>query len=121
MNGGNGHRPFPTEVTFEPIGIPVPVRPPSSRARDIRSAVIALVLFVLTVLSTLAVGTEFASAYQAGIAPFSNGSIFPYLEALEHPAMLLSGLPFAFTLMGILLAHELGHFFACRYYRIPAS
>ena len=30
-------------------------------------------------------------------------------------------MPFAFTLIGILLAHELGHFFACRYYGISAS
>ena len=29
--------------------------------------------------------------------------------------------PFRFTLIGILLAHELGHFFACRYYGISAS
>ena len=34
---------------------------------------------------------------------------------------MLAGVPFAFTLIGILLAHELGHFFACRYYGISAS
>ena len=40
---------------------------------------------------------------------------------LAHPQLLLAGVPFAFTLIGILLAHELGHFFACRYYGISAS
>ena len=40
---------------------------------------------------------------------------------LSHPQLLLAGVPFAFTLIGILLAHELGHFFACRYYGISAS
>jgi membrane-associated protease RseP (regulator of RpoE activity) len=35
--------------------------------------------------------------------------------------MLLSGLPFAITLLTILLAHELGHYFACRHHHIHAS
>ncbi len=122
MDGGNGHHQFPAEITLEPVGVRFQAPPPYAyERRDVRSAVIAAILFVLTVLSTLAVGTEFASAYEAGVAPFSNGSIFPYFSVLHHPAVLLTGLPFAFTLMGILLAHELGHFFACRYYRIPAS
>ena len=39
----------------------------------------------------------------------------------KSPAKLLAGLPFAATLLGILLAHELGHFFACRYHHLRAS
>ena len=35
--------------------------------------------------------------------------------------LLLDGLAFSITLMTILLAHELGHYFACRYYGIDAS
>jgi membrane-associated protease RseP (regulator of RpoE activity) len=122
MNGGNGHRQSPTEIPIEPVGIRIPFPATYGRPqRDVRSAVISAILFVITVFSTLAVGTEFAAAYQNNVAPFSNGSIFPYEAVIAHPALLLTGLPFAFTLMGILLAHELGHFFACRYYRIPAS
>ncbi len=34
---------------------------------------------------------------------------------------LLNGLLFSFTLLTILAAHELGHYFACRYYGIRAS
>jgi membrane-associated protease RseP (regulator of RpoE activity) len=45
----------------------------------------------------------------------------PYLELLTNPTLLLLGIPFSFTLLGILLAHELGHYFACRYYGIAAS
>ncbi len=33
----------------------------------------------------------------------------------------MDGLAFSITLMTILLAHELGHYFACRYYGIDAS
>jgi len=35
--------------------------------------------------------------------------------------LLLSGLSFSLALMTILLAHELGHYFACLYYQIDAS
>ena len=34
---------------------------------------------------------------------------------------LVSGLPYAFWAFMILGAHEMGHYLACRYYRIPAS
>ena len=78
MSDGNGHHQFPTEVSFEPVGVRFQAPPPYEREqRDIRSAVIAAGLFGLTVISTLAVGTELASAYQAGVAPFSSDSIFP--------------------------------------------
>jgi Peptidase family M50 len=39
----------------------------------------------------------------------------------SDPASLTQGLPFALTLLGILLAHELGHFLACVFYRVDAS
>jgi len=41
--------------------------------------------------------------------------------AYHHPSLLLSGLPFAVTLLTILLAHELGHYFACRHHHIHSS
>lgn len=48
-----------------------------------------------------------------------------YIDALSavyaHPLLLLDGLAFSITLMTILLAHEMGHYFACRYYGIDAS
>lgn len=81
---------------------------------------LALVLFLLTVLSTLAVGTEFALAYANNRAPFTAGFYF-YGAIRRDPGLLLLGIPFSFTLLGILLAHELGHYFACRYYGIRAS
>lgn len=79
-----------------------------------------LLLFFLTVLSTLAVGAEFADAYAGNRAPFAAGFSF-YLDILREPGLLLLGLPFSFTLLGILAAHELGHYFACRYYGISAT
>jgi membrane-associated protease RseP (regulator of RpoE activity) len=124
MSGGNGHRSLPIEVFAEPSGIRILSVPRSfTRRSQWRSAAMALGLFVLTVFSTLAVGTQFARDYRASRAPFSDGTVNlnPYAGIAAHPQLLLTGLPFAFTLMGILLAHELGHFFACRYYGISAS
>ncbi len=39
----------------------------------------------------------------------------------EHPELLALGIPFSFTLLGILLAHELGHYFTCRKYGIDVT
>jgi membrane-associated protease RseP (regulator of RpoE activity) len=44
-----------------------------------------------------------------------------FLTFWRHPASLLSGLPFALTLIAILLAHEFGHYLACVYYRVDAT
>jgi membrane-associated protease RseP (regulator of RpoE activity) len=89
--------------------------------RQRRSLAIAILLFVLTLLSTLAVGAQYASSYASGRSPDFEALFSTYAALLTHPQLLLEGVPFAFTLIGILLAHELGHFFACRYYGISAS
>ena len=120
-NGGNGHSRVPVEIMemhFPPLAEPPP--PPPPRRRPLWPA---LILFILTVISTLAVGAEFARSYAMNEAPFS-GDQNPFgmmLYPLEHPRLLLLGVPFSFTLLGILLAHELGHYFACRLYDIDVS
>jgi len=40
---------------------------------------------------------------------------------LRDPASLLPGLAFSATLLTILFAHEMGHYYTCRYYSIDAS
>jgi membrane-associated protease RseP (regulator of RpoE activity) len=115
MGGDNGFGRVPTEVVDVRLPAPpeleIPLPPPWR---------MALVLFLFTVISTLAVGTEFALAYASNRAPFSAGFSF-YGAIARNPGLLLLGIPFSFTLLGILLAHELGHYFACRYYGIHAS
>jgi membrane-associated protease RseP (regulator of RpoE activity) len=86
-----------------------------------KSLVIAILLFLLTLISTLAVGAQYASSYASGESPDFDALFSTFKAMLTHPQILLAGIPFAFTLIGILLAHELGHFFACRYYGISAS
>jgi membrane-associated protease RseP (regulator of RpoE activity) len=89
--------------------------------RQRKSLAIAIVLFGLTLISTLAVGAQYAASYASGQSPDFDAIFSMYSALVAHPQMLLAGAPFAFTLIGILLAHELGHFFACRYYGISAS
>jgi membrane-associated protease RseP (regulator of RpoE activity) len=83
--------------------------------------IIACILFFLTLCTCLAAGTQFAVAF----ANNQSASLDEFFRALklfyQHPVGLAAGLPFALTLLTILLAHELGHFFACRYHHIRAT
>jgi membrane-associated protease RseP (regulator of RpoE activity) len=69
-----------------------------------------LVLFLLTVLSTLAAGCLIV-----GSVPFVTFN--PFLE----PFRLLDGFAFAFTLLAILGVHEFGHYFTARAYGASVS
>jgi len=46
---------------------------------------------------------------------------YTYARPFYHPELLILGLPYSLTLMSILLAHELGHFFACLHHRVDAT
>ncbi|HET7910388.1 MAG TPA: site-2 protease family protein [Nitrospira sp.] len=71
-----------------------------------------LFLFSLTVFTTL-----WAGAYQA----YSGTIRGPVAFLFEHPEMLPQGIPFAGTLLFILLTHEFGHFILSKIHRVPAS
>lgn len=121
LNAGNGHGVLPPEVSE--VQFPRMVEPhPPARARR-RPLWPALILFLLTVISTLAVGAEFARSYAANQEPFSeNANPFAtMLIPFEHPHMLLLGVPFSFTLLAILFTHEMGHYVACKLYGIDVS
>lgn len=92
-------------------------------ARPKRKVLLPLLLLLLTVLSTLAVGAHLTSAYRNNQPPFPAAlSLFgPLAEAAAHPGILLTGWPFALTLLGILGMHEFGHFFAARHHGIHAT
>jgi membrane-associated protease RseP (regulator of RpoE activity) len=83
--------------------------------------VLACALFILTLLTCLFAGTHFAAAYAHNQAASLDTFFQTFPLVYHHPSLLLSGLPFAITLLTILLAHELGHFFACRHHHIHAS
>jgi len=64
-----------------------------------------IILFLLTVLSTLIAG---------------SGAFFTF-DPITEPRRLLEGVPFAFTLLAILGTHEFGHYFTARAYGASVS
>jgi Zn-dependent protease len=82
---------------------------------------LAGVLFFLTLCTCLVAGTQFAVAYAQNQAVSLDEFFKAFTLLYKHPSALTAGLPFALTLLTILLAHELGHFFACRHHHIRAS
>jgi membrane-associated protease RseP (regulator of RpoE activity) len=95
--------------------IPVLPRP------SLKSLILAVVLFLLTLCTCLAAGTQFAVAYANNQAASLDEFLRAFTLFYKNPAALLAGLPFAATLLTILLAHELGHFFACRHHHIRST
>jgi len=88
---------------------------------SLKSLLLAILLFLLTLGTALAAGTQFAITFRHN-QPGSFPELFnAYTLFYKNPTALLAGLPFAATLLTILLAHELGHFFACRRHYIHSS
>ena len=97
-------QPGPPPLTlpaFDPVAPPVPRR---------GRRWVHLALFLATVASTTLAG---ASHYQA----FTGG----YETTTLPPFVLWHGLWYSVTILSILGAHELGHYYACRYYRVDAT
>jgi Zn-dependent protease len=120
MSEGNGRTLPPVEILDIPFAAPPDYRPPKPPQDALWPA---LILFLLTVVSTLAVGAEFGLSYAQNREPFS-GYQNPFalmLLPFQHPALLAMGIPFSFTLLLILFTHEMGHYVACRIYGINAS
>lgn len=82
-------------------------------------------LLLATFFTTLAVGAKFDFNFQhhLPVLGLDDGSAFPFplMWILRHPMNLLLGIPFAATLVGILLAHEMGHYVYCRKYHVAAT
>jgi membrane-associated protease RseP (regulator of RpoE activity) len=72
-------------------------------------------LFLLTVGTTTLVG---AGHYLGFIDDFQGGASLRHLPFLS---VLVRGTFYSVTILGILGCHELGHYFACRYYDVDAS
>lgn len=80
---------------------------------DGREWILPAFLFLATLLSTTYAGLF----YVFGDVGFAQMA----LAVAVHPTILLQGAPFSFTLVTILLAHEMGHYLACRHYGIRCT
>jgi len=88
------------ERLTEEVSPAAPVRPMAGA----RSLTVHAVLLAATLLSATLAGVD--------VGP---------RELVAHPALFLRGLPFAATLVTILLVHELGHYLTCLRHRVSAS
>ncbi len=86
-----------------------------------KSLALAGLLFLLTLCTCLVAGAHFSIAFAHNEALSRDEFEGAFKLLYRNPVALLAGLPFAITLMTILLAHELGHFFACRRHHIHTT
>ena len=104
----NGDRPLPY-----PVFVARPMR---------RRYWLHVVLFIATLFTTLAVGSRLQYNFNRQHPAYAAENDFlPLYWAMRQPSRLLLGIPFSLTLMGILLAHEMGHFLLCLRYRVQAT
>jgi membrane-associated protease RseP (regulator of RpoE activity) len=93
-------------------------------------------LFVLTVLTTIFAGVMLAAPELSPPEPrlsspldyllyiplsyfYSINELLHY--AFSHPHAIVEGVTFSASLLAILFSHEMGHYLACRYYKVNAT
>jgi membrane-associated protease RseP (regulator of RpoE activity) len=115
-------RPYQPEVT-----VPAPYTGGAAATARVGAASrqrlwLHLLLFVLTAFTTTLVGARLAHNFAQNRPAFNMEADFEaYTRIASRPSLLADGLPFSITLLTILLAHELAHYFACGVYRVSAS
>lgn len=88
-----------------------PTRPAFRRRRPL-PPVVNLLCFLATILTTLIGGTLFAL----------DDATWPTVrDILLSPGLWLIGWPYSLSIILILGAHEMGHYVACRIYRVDAT
>lgn len=130
MGDGSANSPFRSGALVDEIAAEAS-RPPWWRWRPAwrwsapawtASPAFHLVLLGFTFLSTVIVGAGMAENYRLRRPAFElDLSTALFHGVCRHPSVLLTGLPFSCTLLGILLTHELGHYLTCRYYGLRAT
>src|SRR5258708_15761823 len=81
-----------------------------------------ILLFLLTFLSTLCIGARLQYNFNNNQPAFATDTdMWPWLWALQDWHNLILGIPFSASLLGILTAHEFGHFILCVRRKVQAT
>jgi membrane-associated protease RseP (regulator of RpoE activity) len=88
------------------LALPGTLKPPPSRAW------VNVALFAATCVSVLWLGAEYVNQYNERLVPVTPADWLRFL---------LAGWPFLVSMLGILLAHEFGHYFAARYHKVAVT
>ena len=111
----------PLSATYEvPQAVEVYVVPRPRRRYWLHALLLLLTIFTTTVVGAR-MEYNFLNNKPALSLEDDSLSLFPVGWILEQPSRLLLGVPFAATLMLILLAHEMGHFIYCVRYGVYAT
>src|SRR5579872_5698174 len=82
-------------------------------------------LLAVTCFTTLVVGARMEFCFVNNLTPFVAGDEYiPFFAlgwVMADPVRLLLGVPFSASLLLILMAHEMGHYAYCRYYKVNAT
>ena len=73
---------------------------------------INVLLFIVTFFSMMLMGVDIPPEALSGEESSTIQILFQNI---------FTGWPFAVSMMGILFAHEMGHYLMCRYYKVPAT
>ncbi len=88
-------------------------RPPKQKYK------LNIILFFATLITTIFVGTNYYISFYLGEKIPKDPELLRRL--LSNPLTYLYGLPYALTIMGILLAHEMGHYISSRIHGVDAT
>jgi membrane-associated protease RseP (regulator of RpoE activity) len=81
-----------------------------------------VLLFIATLFTTTLVGAHMMFNFSHDLPVFDIEQLTEIFSiGLRSPAAFASGLPFSLTLLTILMAHEMGHYMACLWYRVDAT
>ncbi|MGB6745123.1 MAG: site-2 protease family protein [Terracidiphilus sp.] len=88
----------------------------------LREYCLPVLLLAASAVTTTANGARFMQNFLEGMPPVVRDSdLWPWPWLVKHPHLFASGFAFSCTLLGILLVHELGHYFACRAHGIDST
>jgi len=93
-------------------------------------------LLILTIITTTLAGIMLAAPDVSPTEPplanavdyllyipltYFYGIVALFQYALAHPRLIAEGVTFSISLLAILFSHEMGHYLACRYYKVDAT
>ena len=87
-----------------------------------RDYCLPVLLLAVAAVTTTANGARFMQNFLDGMPPVVRESdLWPWAWLSEHPELFKTGWTFSLSLLGILLIHEFGHYFACRRHGIRST